>query len=429
MAQNLSTLTALAARIAKSAEVIDSFLKENQLPEPSFEADGPKNFPVTDKNPEILAARDELIDCTQELRDLVVGPTDTIKWRTMVDHTFTASLQAIYRFKIAQAVPLEGEITIADLSKATGLAEVDVARIMRCAAVHRVFQEKTVGSFSHTATSALLAQDKGMQALLGHMTDGAFPAAAKMCDFLEKYPGSQEPGESPYTMTFGSPMFARGAAEPHVMQRFIDAMTAWSTGDGSEGMVKGFDWAKLGAGKVVDVGGAAGHISLAVASRFPALTFAVQDVLPTKPHAEGLIASFPADVASRVQWQAHDFFDPQPAECRGAAAYILRYICHDWPDRYASKILANVAEAMTTESSLIIADAVLPPREVKLPRAQEAILRGFDISMLCQLNARERAIEDWTKLLKMADERFEIVGVTPPEKAGEVSIIEAKLRV
>jgi hypothetical protein len=92
-----------------------------------------------------------------------------------------------------------------------------------------------------------------MQALLGHMTDGAFPAAAKMCDFLEKYPGSQEPGESPYAMTFGSPMFARGATEPHVMQRFIDAMTAWSTGDGSEGMVKGFDWAKLGAGKVVDV--------------------------------------------------------------------------------------------------------------------------------------------------------------------------------
>lgn len=84
MAQNLSTLTALATRIAKSAELIDSFLKENQLSEPSFEADGPKNFPVTDKNPDILAARDELIDCTQELRDLVVGPTDTIKWRTMV---------------------------------------------------------------------------------------------------------------------------------------------------------------------------------------------------------------------------------------------------------------------------------------------------------------------------------------------------------
>lgn len=90
MAQNLSTLTALAARIAKSAEAIESFLKENQLPEPSFEADGPKNFPVTDKNPEILAARDELIDCTQELRDLVVGPTDTIKWRTMVVRVYLA---------------------------------------------------------------------------------------------------------------------------------------------------------------------------------------------------------------------------------------------------------------------------------------------------------------------------------------------------
>lgn len=450
MAQDLSTLTALAARIAKSAETIESFLEANKLPAPSFEADGPKTFPVTDGNPEIMAARDELIDCTQELRDLVVGPTDTIKWRSMVvrvpassrigtlhieysherqDHTLTASLQAIYRFKIAQAVPLDGEITIADLAGATGLAEVDVARIVRCAAVHRVFREKTAGSFSHTATSSLLARDAGMQAVLGHMTDGVFPAAASMCDFLETHPGSQEPGESPYVMRFGRPMFAHGAAEPRVMQRFIDALAAWSAGDGTEGMVRGFDWGKLGAARVVDVGGAAGHISLAVASRFPALRFIVQDVEATRPHAESLAASFPDDVRARVQWQAHDFFEPQPAACRGASVYILRYICHDWPDRYAARILAKVAEAMTPGSSrLLVADAVLPPREVTLPRAQEAILRSLDLSMLCQLNARERAMEDWTALLKMADERFEVVGVTAPEKAGNVSIIETRLR-
>jgi hypothetical protein len=80
---SLSALSALADKISKSAKTIEKFLQENNLPEPSFDADGPKAFPVGDQHPEILAARDELIDSTQELRDLVVGPTDTIKWRTM----------------------------------------------------------------------------------------------------------------------------------------------------------------------------------------------------------------------------------------------------------------------------------------------------------------------------------------------------------
>lgn len=83
MSQPPPSLTLLAERISKSTETIESFLKDKQLPAPSFDADGPKTFPATDENPDILAARDELIDCTQELRDLVVGPTDTIKWRTM----------------------------------------------------------------------------------------------------------------------------------------------------------------------------------------------------------------------------------------------------------------------------------------------------------------------------------------------------------
>jgi hypothetical protein len=48
----------------------------------------------------------------------------------------------------------------------------------------------------------------------------------------------------------------------------------------------------------------------------------------------------------------------------------------------------------------------------------------MDVTMLQLLNAKERAVEDWIELFKMADPRFRFVGVqTPP--GSRMSIMEA----
>ena len=65
---------------------------------------------------------------------------------------------------------------------------------------------------------------------------------------------------------------------------------------------------------------------------------------------------------------------------------------------------------MGPDSQLVIADACLPPPGA-VPMAQEKLLRAFDVSMFAQLNARERAYEDWKALLSSVDERLEIVEV------------------
>jgi hypothetical protein len=84
MAELPIPLSAVAAMISKNTRIIESYLQENMLPRLSFYPDGPKIFPADDKHPDILHARNELIDLTQELRQLVMGPTDTIKERIMV---------------------------------------------------------------------------------------------------------------------------------------------------------------------------------------------------------------------------------------------------------------------------------------------------------------------------------------------------------
>lgn len=81
--QSSLSLTELAKSILEDAQTLDSFLSSHNLPQPSFAADGVKDFPVGTEHADIHAIRHRLIDATKELRDLVVGPKDTIKWMIM----------------------------------------------------------------------------------------------------------------------------------------------------------------------------------------------------------------------------------------------------------------------------------------------------------------------------------------------------------
>jgi hypothetical protein len=305
----------------------------------------------------------------------------------MNDHTLTASLHVISHFNVAQAVPVAGSISFAELSDQVGLSELDVARFVRRTAINRIFVEAQPGYVAHTATSALLATDPQMQALVAHMSEEAFPASARIVDALEiskrnnDKTGGSEANESPspFALAFGSSFFARKAAQPETLQRFGLAMSSWSSGDGAHQMVTCYDWGALPTGaKVVDVGGALGHISLAIADAFPGLEFVVEDQAPLAQQANELIASHSESVSDRVRFLPWDFFNPQPEQAQGANVYILRYILHDWADNNATTILGNILSAAGPKSKVLIADAVMPTPGV-LSRCQEEVLRSFDV--------------------------------------------------
>lgn len=70
-ALSTSNLVTLAAKIAQETEKISSYMKENGLPEPSFNADSAVGF---SKLPDALqAARGEVIKATKELSELLTG--------------------------------------------------------------------------------------------------------------------------------------------------------------------------------------------------------------------------------------------------------------------------------------------------------------------------------------------------------------------
>ena len=74
---------------------------------------------------------------------------------------YIEALHALLRFKVPENVPLEGTISLKDLSSKTGLNIDILARLIRMVAVHYVFVESPSGMIGHTAKSKLIATNDG----------------------------------------------------------------------------------------------------------------------------------------------------------------------------------------------------------------------------------------------------------------------------
>jgi hypothetical protein len=73
-----SLLIKLAQIITRETEKVDAYLKENNIPAPSFDADGLADFPHLPD--EVQKARQEVVRATTELKELLVGPTEALRW-------------------------------------------------------------------------------------------------------------------------------------------------------------------------------------------------------------------------------------------------------------------------------------------------------------------------------------------------------------
>ncbi|KAK4041920.1 S-adenosyl-L-methionine-dependent methyltransferase [Parachaetomium inaequale] len=392
MASPEPRIVELAKRIAANTEKLQTYLAAHGLPTPSFDIDGPKDTLVPKTETETEAARAAVIDDTEELRRLVLGPREYLMSYT---HNELLSQQAIARFRLAHAFAPGTEASFADIAATTGLPEVNVRQIIRHAIIKDIFVEPRPGVVAHNAVSRLLAEDPVIHDWVGASNDDLWQGAAQTCSALEKYPGSQEPNE-----TF-----------PERARRFGNAMRSFTEGTGFElsHVADNFPWGELRNGTVVDVGGSQGFACFAIARQFPALSFVVQDLEPVIQAAE---KEAPVDLADRVRFMTHDFLaEDQPV--KGADVYFFRWILHNWSDKYCVKILRGLIPALKPGAKVVLNDNVLPQPGV-LSRWQENRLRSMDLCMTELQNSHERELDDWAKVFELADPRFEFKGGQRP---------------
>lgn len=132
-------------------------------------------------------------------------------------------------------------------------------------------------------------------------------------------------------------------------------------------VINGYDWEALSGtlsgfesdGKrvrIVDIGGAQGHVAIALAQEFPHLEVVVQDMDKVIDGAE---AGLPEDLKNdgRVRFMAHDLFAPQPTPAR---VFFFRWILHNWADKYCIAILRAHIAVLRPGVRIIVMDTIMP---------------------------------------------------------------------
>ncbi|KAK6400874.1 hypothetical protein LTR81_023915 [Elasticomyces elasticus] len=141
---------------------------------------------------------------------------------------------------------------------------------------------------------------------------------------------------------------------------------------------------------IVDVGGNTGYDLLGFHRTHPNVKgrLVVQD-LPKS------ISAIDKEGIKPVETMDHDFFTSQPV--RGAKAYYLKMVLHDWPDSACRDILGNLKPALTPGYSKILINEVVVP-DVGAGWFET----GVDTLMMVCHSSTERTETMWRQLIESA---------------------------
>jgi 6-hydroxytryprostatin B O-methyltransferase len=114
-----------------------------------------------------------------------------------------ATLRALNRFNIPEAVPLDEEASFAAIAAATGLDRDFLTRIIRHACTRRIFCEHRPGYVIHTAGSRALLENRALRDFMTTCLGVGFQSAACMDDAVEKYGDVSDGNRSALNLAFG----------------------------------------------------------------------------------------------------------------------------------------------------------------------------------------------------------------------------------
>ncbi|OCH93672.1 O-methyltransferase [Obba rivulosa] len=256
-----------------------------------------------------------------------------------------------------------------------------LSRVMRLLANEHIFKEIAPDVFTHNRPSSTLDTGHSVEFLVKNPQD-KYKAATGMSSLCDMTGDESMKGASYLTETLLDPVTAN-SDEPHHaafnrafntdlslfpyydepgnefrLTRFSNCMRNY--GFFSRSILDALDWAGLPEGSlVVDVGGGVGTTVLGLSRIHQHLRYVVQDRPATVEQGIRVWENERLDAlkAGMVQFQGHDFFEPQPI--KDASVFILRAIVHDWSDTYAIKIIRQLREAATSETKLVVVDTIV----------------------------------------------------------------------
>ena len=269
-------------------------------------------------------------------------------------------------------IGFEEEVSFSEIARRCSLEESDVRRLLRVATANYVFKETCKGFIVHTAISQQLVQVPFAFQWMGYVCDELWPSEVRTIDAMEKWPGSQEPDQTGFALSdpSGKAFFDILKHDTKRAQRLADSMKFLQSAPGLSlrHLLNDLEWNAENCPEImVDIGGSHGSISMELLRKYPNLKSTVQDLPETIESA-----SIPNDLAGRLGFKVHDFFQEQTV--KDADVYFLRSILHDWSDKYAIKILKNLIPALKDRAIVIVNEVCLPEPNL-LPQYHEQLVR------------------------------------------------------
>jgi O-methyltransferase domain/Dimerisation domain len=324
-----------------------------------------------------------------------------------------ALLQMMTGYWVSQSVYVAAKLGIADLlgdgpkhhevlATATHTHSPSLYRLLRALASVGVFSETTPGSFGLTPNAALLQSDAphSMRALAVMYGEEQYQAWGDMLK-------SVATGDTAFDRVFGTSYFPYLAGHPESNETFNQAMTGWSALLDAA-VLAAYDFSQFQT--MVDVGGGYGRLLAAILRTYPRM----RGVLFDQPHvvagAGALLRE--SGVTERCETVGGDFFVELP---RGADAYVLAQIVHDWDDQRSLTILKTCRRAIGPTGKLLLVEMVIAPGN------ESDFGKFLDLHMLANVGGRERTEAEYRTLLAEAGFRLTVV---VPTQAGS-SVVEA----
>jgi O-methyltransferase domain/Dimerisation domain len=315
-------------------------------------------------------------------------------------------------FWISQAFYVAAKLGIADLLKDGPLSSMELAaathsdsaslyRLMRALASIGIFTQRDGDHFALSDVGQSLRTD--VHGSLRHTVITLGEIHYQACGNLLYSVQTGFPG---FDRTFGTTLFdylqrnADAAAEFHSGMANVSSMLAYAVL-----MVYDFE----GISSIVDVGGGQGALLEKILQFHPKITGTVFDTSSTIDAAEQQLHN--NGRAKRCSYLAGDFFISLP---KGADAYLLCGVIHDWDDNRAVTILENCRDAMSMNSRLLIIDMVVPKD------SSRCFSKFLDLNMLVMTGGKERTKVELAELMGAAGLRINQIIPTPAPQ----SIIE-----
>lgn len=301
-------------------------------------------------------------------------------------------------------VLVEGPLTVDEIAARVGAHPPHLGRVLRALASVGIFASDPHGRFHLTRLAQTLRSD--------HPESLRDFALMLVDDFNWSAWGALEhsvrTGVSAFEHVHGAPAFPWMHEHPEKEKMFSASMASLSVMENAA-VARAYAFGKLR--KVVDVGGAHGHLLVAILRSYVKLRGVLFDQPSVIEEAakNGFITA--ADVANRCEAVGGDFFESVPA---GADAYVMKYIVHDWDDEKGARILQNCRKAMADDGRVLVIDHLVAAGN----RFDWGKL--IDVNMMVMMGSKERTKDEFRQLFARAGLRLKRVIRT----ASSLSILE-----